>query len=237
MMMGSVAVMHSSHNFPEFVKAKTAAGMLFKLIYRKPKTGDLMGGNRTTITGNVLFENVKFSYPQRPMHPVMTDLHFAAHSGQTVALVGPSGTGKSTCIAMLERFYDVSGGFLRIDGQDIRELSLHHLRTQMALVGQEPRLFAGTIKENVCFGLKDVPLEKVNKALELANANRFLANLPSGIDTEVGEKGGQLSGGQKQRIAIARALVRDPKILLLDEATSALDSESERVSLSILSFI
>ncbi|EGT46719.1 hypothetical protein CAEBREN_29443 [Caenorhabditis brenneri] len=228
MMMGSVAVMHSSHNFPEFVKAKTAAGMLFKLIYRKPKTGDLMEGNKTEIRGNVLFEAVKFSYPQRPMHPVMTDLHFSAHSGQTVALVGPSGTGKSTCIAMLERFYDVSGGALRIDGQDVRTLSLHHLRTQMALVGQEPRLFAGTIKENVCFGLKDVPLEKVNQALELANASRFLANLPSGIDTEVGEKGSQLSGGQKQRIAIARALVRDPKILLLDEATSALDSESER---------
>uniref|UniRef100_A0A1I7US64 ABC transporter ATP-binding protein n=1 Tax=Caenorhabditis tropicalis TaxID=1561998 RepID=A0A1I7US64_9PELO len=228
MMMGSVAVMHSSHNFPEFVKAKTAAGMLFKLIYRKPKTGDLMEGNQTEIRGNVLFEAVKFSYPQRPMHPVMTELHFSAHSGQTVALVGPSGTGKSTCIAMLERFYDVSGGALRIDGQDIRNLSLHHLRTQMALVGQEPRLFAGSIKENVCFGLKDVPLEKVNQALELANATRFLANLPSGIDTEVGEKGSQLSGGQKQRIAIARALVRDPKILLLDEATSALDSESER---------
>ncbi|KAF1748491.1 hypothetical protein GCK72_024958 [Caenorhabditis remanei] len=228
MMMGSVAVMHSSHNFPEFVKAKTAAGMLFKLIYRKPKTGDLMEGNQTEIRGNVLFEAVKFSYPQRPMHPVMTDLHFSAHSGQTVALVGPSGTGKSTCIAMLERFYDVSGGALRIDGQDIRSLSLHHLRTQMALVGQEPRLFAGTIKDNVCFGLKDVPIEKVNQALELANATRFLSNLPSGIETEVGEKGSQLSGGQKQRIAIARALVRDPKILLLDEATSALDSESER---------
>ncbi|CAI2356227.1 unnamed protein product [Caenorhabditis sp. 36 PRJEB53466] len=228
MMMGSVAVMHSSHNFPEFVKAKTAAGMLFKLIYRKPKTGDLMEGNKTEIRGNVLFEAVKFSYPQRPLHPVMTELHFSAHSGQTVALVGPSGTGKSTCIAMLERFYDVSGGALRIDGQDIRTLSLHHLRTQMALVGQEPRLFAGTIRENVCFGLKDVPLEKINHALELANASRFLSNLPSGIDTEVGEKGSQLSGGQKQRIAIARALVRDPKILLLDEATSALDSESER---------
>ncbi|CAP21602.2 Protein CBR-PGP-12 [Caenorhabditis briggsae] len=244
MMMGSVAVMHSSHNFPEFVKAKTAAGMLFKLIYRKPKTGDVMKGNQLDIRGNILFESVKFSYPQRPLHPVMTDLHFTARNGQTVALVGPSGTGKSTCIAMLERFYDVSGGALRIDGQDIKTLSLHHLRTQMALVGQEPRLFAGTIRENVCFGLKDVslddenqvikikklqvPIEKVNQALELANASRFLANLPSGIDTEVGEKGSQLSGGQKQRIAIARALVRDPKILLLDEATSALDSESER---------
>ncbi|KAF1748489.1 hypothetical protein GCK72_024956 [Caenorhabditis remanei] len=228
MMLGAVAVMNSAQYFPEFVKAKTAAGMLFNIIYRKPRTGDLMEGDRPEIRGNILFENVKFSYPQRPLQPIMKGLQWTALRGQTVALVGPSGSGKSTNIGMLERFYDVTDGVLRIDGQDIRNLSLYHLRTQMALVGQEPRLFAGTIRENVCLGLKDVPLEKINQALELANANRFLANLPAGIDTDVGEKGGQLSGGQKQRIAIARALVRDPKILLLDEATSALDSESER---------
>ncbi|CAI2356229.1 unnamed protein product [Caenorhabditis sp. 36 PRJEB53466] len=228
MMLGAVAVMNSAQYFPEFVKAKTAAGMLFNIIYRKPRTGDLMEGSQADIRGNILFEDVKFSYPQRPKQPIMKGLQWTALRGQTVALVGPSGSGKSTCIGMLERFYDVTGGVLRIDGQDIRQLSLHHLRTQMALVGQEPRLFAGTIRENVCLGLKDVPLEKINQALELANANRFLANLPAGIDTDVGEKGSQLSGGQKQRIAIARALVRDPKILLLDEATSALDSESER---------
>ncbi|CAB3406640.1 unnamed protein product [Caenorhabditis bovis] len=228
MLLGSVAVMNSSQYFPEFVKAKTAAGMLFNIIYRKPMTGDLMAGSTPEIRGNILFENVKFSYPQRPRQPIMKGLHFTALRGQTVALVGPSGSGKSTCIGMLERFYDVTGGALKLDGVNIKDLSLYHLRTQMALVGQEPRLFAGTIRENVCLGLKDVPLDKINKALELANANRFLGNLPAGIDTDVGEKGSQLSGGQKQRIAIARALVRDPKILLLDEATSALDSESER---------
>ncbi|CAI5455646.1 unnamed protein product [Caenorhabditis angaria] len=228
MMLGAVAVMNSAQYFPEFVKAKTAAGMLFNIIYRKPRTGDVMEGSKPEIRGNILFEDVKFSYPQRPLQPIMKGLQFTALRGQTVALVGPSGSGKSTCIGMLERFYDVTGGILRIDGADIRSLSLHHLRTQMALVGQEPRLFAGTIRENVCLGLENVPLEKINQALELANANRFLANLPEGIDTDVGEKGSKLSGGQKQRIAIARALVRDPKILLLDEATSALDSESER---------
>ncbi|CAB3400176.1 unnamed protein product [Caenorhabditis bovis] len=228
MLLSSVAVMHSSHNFPEFVKAKTAAGMLFKMIYRQSKTGDLMQGETPEIRGNILFENVKFSYPQRPLQPVMTNLHFSAQRGQTVAIVGPSGSGKSTCISMLERFYDTNAGCIRIDGNDIRNLSLHHIRTQMALVGQEPRLFAGTIKENICLGLKDVPLERINEALKLSNASRFMSSLPAGIDTEVGEKGSQLSGGQKQRIAIARALVRNPKILLLDEATSALDSQSEK---------
>ncbi|CAI2356228.1 unnamed protein product [Caenorhabditis sp. 36 PRJEB53466] len=228
MMMCSEGVILSSQFFPEFVKAKAAAGKMFNLIYRKPQTGDANNGSRPQLRGNILFEDVKFSYPQRPHQPVMRGLQWTALRGQTVALVGPSGSGKSTCIGMLERFYDVTGGVLRIDGQDIKNISLQHLRTQMALVGQEPRLFVGTIRENICLGLKDVPLEKINHALELANANRFLANLPAGIDTDVGEKGSQLSGGQKQRIAIARALVRDPKILLLDEATSALDSESER---------
>ncbi|KAL6733659.1 hypothetical protein Aduo_004290 [Ancylostoma duodenale] len=228
MLLGSVAVMNSSAYFPEFVKARTAAGLLFSMIYRKPKTGDADKGEKVTIRGNILFDDVKFSYPQRPRQPVMRGLQFSAQRGQTVALVGPSGSGKSTIISMLERFYDATGGFVRFDGKDIKTLSLNHLRTQMALVGQEPRLFAGTIKDNICFGLGEVPMEQINRALELANAKRFLSNLPAGIDTEVGEKGTQLSGGQKQRIAIARALVRDPKILLLDEATSALDSESER---------
>ncbi|WKX93307.1 hypothetical protein Q1695_010952 [Nippostrongylus brasiliensis] len=228
MLLGSVAVMNSSSYFPEFVKARTAAGLLFSMIYRKPKTGDAEAGEKVTIRGNILFDDVKFSYPQRPLQPVMRGLQFSAQRGQTVALVGPSGSGKSTIISMLERFYDATHGHVRFDGTDVKTMSLNHLRTQMALVGQEPRLFSGTIKQNICFGLKEVSMEQIDRALELANAKRFLGNLPAGIETEVGEKGTQLSGGQKQRIAIARALVRDPKILLLDEATSALDSESER---------
>uniref|UniRef100_A0A7E4ZZE1 ABC transmembrane type-1 domain-containing protein n=1 Tax=Panagrellus redivivus TaxID=6233 RepID=A0A7E4ZZE1_PANRE len=229
MLLAAVAVMNSASYFPEFVKANSSARLLFSLIFRKPTTGDSSVGEKTEIRGNILFEKVKFAYPEKPNNMVMKDLNFTAIRGQTVALVGPSGTGKSTIISMLERFYDVNGGCVRIDGKDIRKLSLDHLRTQMALVGQEPRLFAGTIKENVCFGLgTTVSEDQINAALDLANARRFINNLPAGIETEVGEKGTQMSGGQKQRIAIARALVRDPKILLLDEATSALDSESER---------
>ncbi|CAJ0567442.1 unnamed protein product, partial [Mesorhabditis spiculigera] len=228
MLLGTVAVMNSTPYLPEFIKAKAAAGMLFNVIDRKPKTGDHMAGETITLRGNILFEDVNFRYPQRPQNPIMTGLNFTAQRGQTVALVGPSGSGKSTCVSMLERFYDTSGGFVRIDGKDIKGLSLHNLRTQMALVGQEPRLFSGSIKENVCFGLGDVPMEKIKWALNMANADKFISQLPGGLDTEVGEKGSQMSGGQKQRIAIARAIVRDPKILLLDEATSALDSEAEK---------
>nr|QNG62060.1 P-glycoprotein 12 [Parascaris univalens] len=229
MLFASIATMNSATYFPEFVKARTAAGLLFSMISREPKTGDAKSGENITLRGNILFEDVKFSYQQKSKQPVLNGLQITAQRGQTVALVGPSGCGKSTVISLLERFYDPSGGVVRFDGRDLKKLSLYSLRNQMALVGQEPRLFAGSIKENVCFGIDDeVPTEKIMKALELANAKSFVEALPQGLDTEVGEKGTQLSGGQKQRIAIARAVIRDPKILLLDEATSALDSEAER---------
>ncbi|TMS34979.1 hypothetical protein L596_002469 [Steinernema carpocapsae] len=229
MLMAGVVVMDGASYFPEFVKAKTACGMLFGMMFRKPKTGDSSVGKELNIQGNIHFKSIKFSYPQRPRQPVMTELNFQANRGQTVALVGPSGSGKSTVISMIERFYDPTGGAVLFDGRNLKDLKLDHFRTQVALVGQEPRLFAGTIRENICFGLGNtVPESEIDKAVELANAKRFLSNLPQGLDTEVGEKGTQMSGGQKQRIAIARALVRNPKILLLDEATSALDSESER---------
>uniref|UniRef100_A0A0K0EWT7 LP14331p (inferred by orthology to a D. melanogaster protein) n=1 Tax=Strongyloides venezuelensis TaxID=75913 RepID=A0A0K0EWT7_STRVS len=228
MLLGSVAVMNAASYFPEVVKANTSAKTLFKIIRSKPLTGDHMAGEKHQIRGNIMFDNIKFTYPARKNQIVMNGLHFSIQKGQTVALVGPSGSGKSTTISMLERFYDPSGGAVRLDGKDLKSLSLYYLRTQMALVGQEPRLFSGTIKENICFGLKNVSQEKIDEALELSNSKKFISLLPEGMNTEVGEKGSKLSGGQKQRIAIARALVRDPKILLLDEATSALDSESER---------
>ncbi|KJH41503.1 ABC transporter, ATP-binding protein, partial [Dictyocaulus viviparus] len=178
--------------------------------------------------GNLFFENVHFSYPQRPHHPIMRGLQFSVNKGQTAAIVGPSGSGKSTTISLLERFYDTTEGSVRFDGFDIRKLCLRQVRSQIALVGQEPRLFAGTIKENICLGLKNVDDSKIREAVEIANASSLISTLPQGIDTEVGEKGTQLSGGQKQRIAIARAIIRNPVILLLDEATSALDAESEK---------
>uniref|UniRef100_A0A0K0EGL2 LP14331p n=1 Tax=Strongyloides stercoralis TaxID=6248 RepID=A0A0K0EGL2_STRER len=228
MLLGSVAVMNAASYFPEIVKANTSSKTLFKIIKTKPITGDHMAGEKHEIRGNIMFDNIKFTYPARKDQIVMNGLHFNIQKGQTVALVGPSGSGKSTTISMLERFYDPSGGAIRFDGKDLKKLSLYYLRTQMALVGQEPRLFSGSIKENICFGLKNVSDEKIDEALELSNSKNFISLLPDGINTDVGEKGSKLSGGQKQRIAIARALVRDPKILLLDEATSALDSESER---------
>ncbi|GMS83734.1 hypothetical protein PENTCL1PPCAC_5909 [Pristionchus entomophagus] len=227
LLLACVSIINSTSYFPEIVKAKSAAGLLFAVVNRKPATGDSSVGEKMQIVGNVTFEGVHFRYPQKPKNPVMRGLNLNIKKGTTVALVGPSGSGKSTIISMLERFYDPSAGFLKIDGHDSRGLSLDHLRTQMALVGQEPRLFSGTVRENICFGLGELPTERIMEALRLANA-KFVTQLPGGLDTEVGEKGGQLSGGQKQRIAIARALVREPKILLLDEATSALDSESER---------
>ncbi|KAK6766127.1 hypothetical protein RB195_025809 [Necator americanus] len=227
-LLSCLGVMNSSTLFPEFTKARTAAGLLFNMINRQPRTGDINEGIKATLRGNLLFEDVHFSYPQRPHQPIMRGLQFTVQKGQTVAIVGPSGSGKSTVISLLERFYDPATGAVRFDGQDIRKLSLRHVRTQVALVGQEPKLFAGTIKENICLGLKRVDDAKIREAIEIANASKFLSNLPQGLDTEVGEKGTQLSGGQKQRIAIARALVRNPVILLLDEATSALDSESEK---------
>uniref|UniRef100_A0AC35TX00 ABC transporter, ATP-binding protein n=1 Tax=Rhabditophanes sp. KR3021 TaxID=114890 RepID=A0AC35TX00_9BILA len=228
MLLGAVAVMNAASYFPEFVKANTAAKTLFKLMFVKPATGDHMAGEKHDIRGNIMFDNIKFTYPARKNQMVMNGLHFSAQKGQTVALVGPSGSGKSTTISLLERFYDPVGGFVRFDGKDVKTLSLHHLRSQMGLVGQEPKLFSGTIKENICLGLENVSMERIEAACELANCN-FLKQLPDGLDTEVGEKGGSMSGGMKQRICIARCLVREPKILLLDESTSALDSKSEKI--------
>lgn len=149
---------------------------------------------------------------------------------QTIALVGQSGCGKSTVIALLERFYVPDAGFILLDGVDIKKLNIRWLRQQIGLVSQEPVLFNGTIRSNIAYGKQGpVPEEEIIAAAEATRAHHFISSLPQGYDTNVGERGVQLSGGQKQRIAIARAILKDPKVLLLDEATSALDAESERV--------
>jgi ATP-binding cassette subfamily B (MDR/TAP) protein 1 len=174
---------------------------------------------------------VHFRYPSRPEQPVLRGLNLTVRPGQYVALVGASGCGKSTTIALLERFYDPLVGGVFVDGKEISSLNINQYRSFIALVSQEPTLYQGTIKENILLGSsnEEVTDEAVEDACREANIYDFIMSLPDGLNTVVGTKGALLSGGQKQRIAIARALVRDPKILLLDEATSALDSESEHV--------
>ncbi len=178
--------------------------------------------------GSVRFENVSFRYPTGGASaPTLEALSFEVRPGETVALVGPSGAGKSTVFALLERFYDPLGGRILVDGVDIRQADLHDLRRRMALVPQEAVVFAGTVRDNIGFGVEGASAADVERAAETAHAAGFVRAMPQGFDTAIGERGVTLSGGQRQRLAIARAVLRDAPILLLDEATSALDAESE----------
>ncbi|CAL9248278.1 unnamed protein product [Arabidopsis halleri] len=181
------------------------------------------------IRGEVEFKNVRFTYPSRPKTPIFDNFCLRIPCGKTVALVGGSGSGKSTVISLLQRLYDPIAGEILIDGVSISKLQVKWLRSQMGHVSQEPALFATSIEENILFGKEDASMDEVMEAAKSSNAHDFISQFPLGYKTQVGEKGVQISGGQKQRIAIARALIKSPTILLLDEATSALDSESERV--------
>lgn len=177
--------------------------------------------------GLVEAKHVQFAYEEG--HPVLRDLNFKANPGETIAIVGPSGAGKSTIANLLPRFYEITGGEIDIDGMDIRKADLGSLRDQIGLVPQDTLLFNTSIKDNVLYGRLDATDEEVWAAVRSANAEKFIRELPDGIDTRVGDRGLILSGGQRQRIAIARAILKNPKILILDEATSALDTESEKV--------
>lgn len=172
-----------------------------------------------------------FRYPTRPNQPVLRGLNLQVKPGQYVAFVGASGCGKSTAIALLERFYDPLVGGIYVDGTEISSFNINEYRSHLALVSQEPTLYRGTIRENILLGTDrdNISEEEIVQCCKDANIYDFIISLPSGLNTLVGSKGCMLSGGQKQRVAIARALLRNPKILLLDEATSALDSESEKV--------
>ena len=178
------------------------------------------------VEGTITMENVSFAY--EPEKPVVQDITFTIPARQKVAIVGASGVGKSTLVDLLLRFYDPQQGKIYIDGFDIREATLDSLRSQIAVVFQDPFLFAGTVRDNIRFGGLDASDEEVVAAAKAANADQFISQLQHGYDTPIGEQGVTLSGGEKQRIAIARAVLKNPKILLLDEATSALDNRTER---------
>ncbi|XP_042540423.1 ATP-dependent translocase ABCB1 [Dipodomys spectabilis] len=230
-LIGAFSIGQATPNIEAFANARGAAYEVFKIIDNKPSIDSFStsGHKPDTIKGNLEFRNIHFSYPSRKEVKILKGLNLKVQSGQTVALVGNSGCGKSTTVQLIQRLYDPTEGVVSIDGQDIRTINVKYLREIIGVVSQEPVLFATTIAENIRYGRENVTMDEIEKAVKEANAYDFIMKLPHKFDTLVGERGAQLSGGQKQRIAIARALVRNPKILLLDEATSALDTESEAV--------
>ncbi|XP_076268816.1 mitochondrial potassium channel ATP-binding subunit isoform X3 [Rhynchophorus ferrugineus] len=223
--------------FGGVIKGLAAGARVFEYINMEPSMS-LKGGKTIPddiLRGDIEFKNVTFAYPTREKQVILENFNLLVPSGKTVAIVGSSGNGKSTLVALLERFYDVNNGLITIDGHDIRTLDPTWLRRHiLGLISQEPILFGTTILENIRYGKPEASDEEVIMAAQNANAHEFITNFPRGYHTMVGERGATLSGGQKQRIAIARALLKDPRILLLDEATSALDAESEKIVQSAL---
>jgi ATP-binding cassette subfamily B protein len=200
---------------------------MFGVLSRNPEVKDILGATPLVVTsGNLRFEDVRFSYD--PERPILEGLSFEVPAGKTVAIVGPSGAGKSTISRLLFRLYDVSGGRILIDGQDIRSVTQASLRASIGMVPQDTVLFNDTIRYNIRYGRWDATDAEVEAAAQMAQIDGFIRMSPKGYETEVGERGLKLSGGEKQRVAIARTVLKGPPILVLDEATSALDSHTER---------
>mmetsp|Transcript_40391 Transcript_40391/g.52018 ORF Transcript_40391/g.52018 Transcript_40391/m.52018 type:complete len:1231 (+) Transcript_40391:347-4039(+) len=230
-LMGLMSLGQAGPSFQAMGQAMDAGGRIFGTIEREPEIDAMSDKGRklSTVHGEIHARNVDFCYPTRKDNPVYKGLSLQVKPGENVALVGPSGEGKSTLVSLILRFYDPQGGELLLDGVNIRDLHVSWYRSQIGYVGQEPVLFAGSISQNIRHGRPDATDKDIEAVAQAANAHEFISSFPKGYDTDVGESGTQISGGQKQRIAIARALIKQPKILLLDEATSALDNESERV--------
>ncbi|XP_067597732.1 bile salt export pump isoform X2 [Pseudorca crassidens] len=235
--VGALNLGNASSCLEAFAAGRAAATSIFETMDRKPLIDCMSedGYKLDRIKGEIAFHNVTFHYPSRPEVKILNNLSMVIKSGEMTAMVGSSGAGKSTALQLIQRFYDPSEGMVTLDGHDIRSLNIQWLRAQIGIVEQEPVLFSTTIAENIRYGREDATMEDIVRAAKEANAYSFIMDLPQQFDTLVGEGGGQMSGGQKQRLAIARALVRNPKILLLDMATSALDNESEAMVQEALS--
>ncbi|CAN4279750.1 ABC transporter transmembrane domain-containing protein [Pseudoxanthomonas sp. LjRoot125] len=225
---GSVGALAEVWN--ELQRAAGGMGRIAELLNETPAIRAPAAPHRlpTPVKGEIRFDNVSFHYPSRPDLPALDDFDLTVNPGETVALVGPSGAGKSTVFSMLLRFHDAQTGSVRMDGVDLRDLDPADLREHIALVPQQPTIFAASAAENIRYGKLDATDAQLQAAAEAAEADDFIRELPGGFDSPLGERGARLSGGQQQRIAIARALLKDAPVLLLDEATSALDAQSER---------
>ena len=228
-MLMAVGIASLSEVYGELQRAAGATERLMELLHapNEIKLAELVKVNVSNLPATLVFDAVTFCYPSRPHQPALNQFSINIPDGKIVALVGPSGAGKSTLFALIQRFYDPQAGTLQFGGSDIRELNLEHLRQQVAVVDQQPTLFTGDVMYNIRYGKSGATDAQVVEAAKAAHADDFINQLPLGYASNLGEQGVRLSGGQRQRIAIARALLKDPRILLLDEATSALDSESE----------
>jgi subfamily B ATP-binding cassette protein MsbA len=214
--------------FAQIREAQGATQRVFEILDTHSEVSDSpTATSLSTVSGHIRAEHVSFAYD--PRQPVLADMSFEAKPGELVAIVGPTGAGKTTVMNLLHRFYDPTEGHITIDGQDLRQVTMDSWYRQIALVPQETILFGGTILDNIRYGNREATEEEVVAASRAAHAHDFIMSFPDQYQTIVGEKGINVSGGQRQRIAIARAIVKNPRILLLDEATSALDSESERL--------
>jgi ATP-binding cassette subfamily B protein len=208
-------------------RATSSAHRVFEVLDTEPEIVDVCDPVRLEpVRGHVVFENVTFGYDG--VRQVIRGMSFEVQPGEMIGLVGPSGGGKTTVVNLIARFYDATGGVIRIDGEDIKQLDTGHYRRQVGMVLQDPYLFHGTVLENIRYGAPQASLDDVIEAAKAANAHDFICELAHGYEMIVGERGQTLSGGERQRVSIARAILHDPRILILDEATSAVDTETER---------